>query len=227
MSAPAVASSPEPRRDASAVGDLPARLPFLDARAKARAVLAIKAFEAQTSAELVVTVKKRAGSYPEVHLFFGAVLAFLTLLFLLFFPIDFKTALMPVDTVVAFAAGYGLSRMLPPLQRLALSETKRRIVVEQAAKAAFFDLGVSKTTARTGLLVHVAMFEGLVTIVLDAGITPEARMAAEGSRAALEQALARLDIRAFAETLERLGGVFAATMPRSEGDVNELADDIA
>jgi putative membrane protein len=222
MSAPAIAAP-----SAAPPADLPARLPFLDARAKARAVLAIKAFEAQTSAELVVTVKKQARSYPEVHLLFGALAAFLTLLFLLFFPIDFSTVLMPVDTIVAFAAGYGLSRMLPPLQRLALSETKRRVIVEQAAKAAFFDLGVSKTTGRTGLLVHVAMFEGMVTLVLDAGITPEARMAAEGSREALEGALARLDIRVFAETLERLGGVFAATMPRSADDVNELADDIA
>ena len=224
MSVPAVAAStaaPSPALD------LPARLPFLDVRAKARAVLAIKAFEAQTSAELVVTVKKQVRAYPEVHLFFGAVVAFLTLLFLLFFPIDFSTVLMPVDTIVAFAAGYGLSRMLPPLQRLALSETKRRIGATQAAKAAFFDLGVSKTTGRTGLLVHVAMFEGLVTLVFDAGITPEARMAAEGSREAFERALARLDIRTFAETLERLGGVFAATMPRAEGDVNELSDDIS
>jgi len=224
MSAPAVAATPG---GAPPGADLPAQLPFLDARAKARAVLAIKAFELQTSAELVVTVKKQVRAYPEAHLLFGAVAAFLTLLFLLFFPIDFSTTLIPVDTIVAFAAGYGLSRMLPPLQRLALPEPKRRVIVEQAAKAAFFDLGVSKTTGRTGLLVHVAMFEGLVTLVLDAGITPEARLAAEGSRAALEAALARLDIRAFAETLERLGVAFAATMPRSADDVNELADDIA
>jgi putative membrane protein len=225
MSAPAVAHAPP--ETGSSVADLPPRLPFLDARAKARAVVAIKAFEAQTSAELVVTVKKQVRAYPEVHLLYGAIAAFLTLLFLLFFPIDFSTVLMPVDTIVAFAAGYGLSRMLPPLQRLALSETKRRLAVEQAAKAAFHDLGVSKTTGRTGLLVHVAVFEGLVTVVVDAGITPEARLAAEGSRGALEDALRRLDMRAFAETLERLGPVFAATMPRSADDVNELADDIA
>jgi putative membrane protein len=175
----------------------------------------------------VITVKKQVRSYPEAHLFFGAVFAFLTLLFLLFFPIDFSTTLMPLDTVVAFAAGYGLSRMLPPLQRLALSPSKRRATVEQAAKAAFVDLGVSKTTGRTGVLVYVAMFEGVVAIVADAGVTAEARTAAEGARAALEAALGRLDIRTFAETLEALGPTFAATMARSEDDVNELADDIA
>src|SRR6187399_847546 len=110
MSAPTAAAAP----------DLPERLPFLDARAKARAIAAVKAFEAQTSAELVITVKKQVRSYPEVHLLFGTLFAFGTLLFLLFFPLDFSTAFMPVDTMVGFAAGYGLSRLLPPLQRIAL-----------------------------------------------------------------------------------------------------------
>lgn len=207
--------------------DLPARLPFLDARAKARAVAAVRAFEEQTSAELVITVKKQVRSYPEAHLLFGAVTAFLALLFLLFFPVDFNTALMPIDTIVAFAAGYGLSRILMPLQRLVLREQKRRDTVEQAAKAAFVDLGVSKTTGRTGVLVYVAMFERIVAVVADAGITAEARKAAEDARTALEAALVRSDIQGFATTLEALGPVFGATMARSADDVNELADDIA
>ena len=215
--APAVSTPP----------DLPPRLPFLDTRAKARAVGAIKAFEAQTSAELVVTVKKQVRSYPEAHLVFGSVFAFAALLFLLFFPMDFSTALMPLDTFVSFALGFGLSRLLPQLQRLALPRAKRRELVEQAAKAAFVDLGVSKTTGRSGILVYVAIFEGMVAIVPDAGITPEARKATEDARPALEAALARTDIRAFAATLEALGPVFAATMARSADDVNELPDDIA
>ncbi len=207
--------------------DLPARLPFLDAKAKARAVAAVKAFEAETCAELVITVKKHARAYPEVHLLFGAVFALLTLLFLLFYPLDFSTTMMPVDTLVGFAVGNVLSRTLPPLQRLALSEGKRRSVVEQAAKAAFYDLGVSKTTGRTGVLVYVALFENVVAVVADAGITPEARAAAETARAALEAAVARVDIRAFSETLEALGKTFGATMQRSADDVNELPDEIA
>lgn len=207
--------------------DLPARLPFLDARAKARAVAAVKAFESHTSAELVVTVKKHARSYPEVHLLYGSIFALFTLLFLLFYPLDFSTTMMPVDTLVGFAIGNVLSRILPPLQLLALSESKRRGIVEQAAKAAFFDLGVSKTTGRTGVLVYVALFERTVAVIADAGITPAAKSAAEGSRAALEAALRNVDIRSFSETLEALGRTFGATMERSADDVNELPDEIA
>jgi putative membrane protein len=203
------------------------RLPFLDARAKARAVTAVKAFEAQTSAEIVIAVKKHARTYPEVHLTIGGIFAFVMLLVLLFFPLDFSTAFMPIDTLVGFGIGYGLSRMLPPLQLLALGTDKRRSAVEQAAKAAFVDLGVSKTTGRTGLLVYVSLFERMVAIVTDAGITPEAKKATEAARATLEAMVARVDIGAFAETLESLGAAYATSMPRSADDVNELPDDIA
>lgn len=208
-------------------GDLPARLSFLDARAKARAVEAVKAFESQTSAELVVTVKKQVRTYPEAHLLSGSVMAFGALLFLLFYPMDFDTRMMPVDLLVAFAAGYGLSRLLPPLLRLAISKTRRRESVERAAKAAFFDLGVGRTTGRTGVLVYLAVLEGMVAIVPDSGVTNEARRAAVDARAALESAFVRLDVPGFVAIIERLGASFAPTMARAEDDVNELSDDVA
>jgi putative membrane protein len=210
----------------AAAGDLPARLSFLDARAKARAVEAVKAFESKTSAELVVTVKKQVRTYPEAHLLSGSVLAFAALLFLLFYPMDFDTRMMPVDLLVAFAAGYGLSRLLPPLLRLAISTKKRRESVERAAKAAFFDLGVGRTTGRTGVLVYLAVLEGMVAIVPDSGVTNEARQAAVDARDALESALMRLDVPGFVAIIERLGASFAPTMARSEDDVNELSDEV-
>ncbi len=212
---------------ASSAPDLPAHLPFLDARAKARAVAAVKAFEAETSAELVISVKKHARTYPEVHLLYGSGFALVTLLFLLFYPLDFSTTMMPIDTLVGFAVGNVLSRVLPPLQLLALGEPKRRGIVEQAAKAAFYDLGVSKTTGRTGVLVYAAIFERMVAIVADAGVTPEAKAAAERARTALEGALNGTDIRTFAATIEALGKTFGETMKRSADDVNELTDEIA
>lgn len=205
---------------------LPAGTSFLDDRAKARAVEAVKAFEAKTSAELVVTVKKRVRVYHEAHRLWGIVVAFAGFLFLLFFPIDFDVALMPVDTVLAFGVGYGLSRLLAPLERLALGEAKRRESVEQAAKAAFYDLGVSKTTARTGVLVYVSVFEHVVAVVPDVGITPEAKKALDEAKARLEAALVKVDVGAFASTLESLGAAFAPTMARSADDVNELSDEV-
>jgi putative membrane protein len=205
---------------------LPARLSFFDPRAKARAVLAVKAFEACTSAELVVTVKKQARAYLEAHLLWGAVAAFAALLVLLFFPMDFHIGSMPIDVLAAFGVGFALSRLLPPVQRLVVARSKRRAAVEQAARAAFFDLGVSATTGRTGLLVYLAVLEGMVALCPDTGVTPEARRLLDDARGPLETALGRLDLEAFTATLERLGPAFAATMPRAEDDVNELPDEV-
>jgi putative membrane protein len=207
--------------------DLPARVSFLEDRAKRRAVEAVRAFETHTSAELVVTVKKQVRPYREVDLAFGAGFAFAALLFLLFYPLDFDTKMMPLDTVLAFAFGFLFARAVPSVRRLAIPLAKRRSAVEEAAKASFVDLGVSKTTGRTGVLVFVSLFEGVVAIVADVGVTAEARKAANEARVGLEAALARSDVRGFAEILEALGPRFGATMARSADDVNELSDEVA
>lgn len=203
------------------------RISFLDDRAKARAVAAVKAFESKTSAELVITVKKRVRAYPEAHLRWAFVVAFVALLFLLFYPRDFDTRMMPVDLLVAFGLGYGLSWLLPPLLRVAVPASSRRSEVDRAAKAAFVDLGVTRTTGRTGVLVYLAVLEGMVAIVADVGVTAEARKAAEDTRAALESAFVRLDVGSFASALEALGAAFAPTMARAHDDVNELPDEVA
>jgi putative membrane protein len=202
------------------------RVSFLDEQAKARATDAVRAFESHTSAELVITVRKAARDHREGNLVWGATFGFAALVFLLFYPVDFATTMMPLDVIVAFAIGYGLSWTLPPMRRAAVPLRRRRAAVEEAAKATFVDLGVSRTTGRTGVLVYVAIFEGLVAIVPDLGVTEEARAAALGSRDALESALARSDMTAFAEALEALGPSFAKTMERAEDDVNELPDEV-
>lgn len=207
--------------------ELPPRVPFLDDRAKARAVSAVKTFESHTSAELVVTVKKHARRYPEIDLAIGVVFAFVALLFLLFFPVEFVLESMPLDVLVAGALGVLLARLLPPITRPFVSKKRREEAVRTAAKAAFYDLGVSGTTGRTGVLVYVALFEGDVAIVADRGVTPEAKKAAEDVVETLRKALATSDMRVFAEALEALGPRFAPTMPRAADDVNELPDEIA
>jgi putative membrane protein len=200
---------------------------FQDDRAKARATEAVKAFESHTSAELVITLRKHAAAYPEANLAWGALFAFVVLLYLLFFPVDFATAFMPLDVLVAFAIGRFLSSRLDPIRRLFVPRGKRRAAVDAAAKVAFVDLGVSRTVGRTGVLVYVALFEGLVGIVLDAGVTDGARAAALGAQGTLEAALARSDMGAFAEALEALGPSFGKTMARAADDVNELPDEVA
>lgn len=202
-------------------------LSFLDERAKTRTVEAVKAFEKHTCAELVVSVRRAARAYPEAHLTAGTLTALLALLVLLFAPVDFTVALMPLDVALAFAAGFGLSRFVPALGRLVTSAKTRRASVETAAKVAFLDLGVSHTKGRSGVLVFVSLFERDVAIVFDVGVTQKAREHVEAARAALEAAVARSDVQAFAGALEALGPEVGRTMPCAPDDVNELADEVA
>lgn len=188
---------------------------------------AVRAFETHTSAELVVTVRKHARRWTEIDLACGGVVALLALVFLLFHPAEFSVALMPADVSLAFAAGFALSRWFAPLRRALAPRRARRTAVDDAAKIAFVDLGVSRTTGRTGVLVYVALFERLVGIVVDVGVSDEAKKAADEARDALEAALSRSDVRTFAEVLEALGPRFGATMERAADDVNELPDEVA
>lgn len=206
--------------------ELPLRLSFLDDRAKARAVEAVRAFESHTCAELVVVVRRAARSYPEAHLVTGAVCAFAALVFLLFSPVSFDVRLMPADTALAFAVGAGASWYVPAIGRLGVRVRRRREALETAAKVAFVDLGISRTKGRTGILVLVGAFEEDVAIVCDVGVSAEVSAAMLAARPALGSAVARGDVKAFGATLEGLGPGCAASMARGLDDVNELPDEV-
>ncbi len=206
--------------------DLPLRLSFLDDRAKARAVEAVRAFETHTCAELVVVVRRAARSYPEAHLAVGAACAFAALVFLLFSPIAFDVRLMPLDTALAFGLGAGASLYVPAIGRLGVRARRRSEALETAAKAAFVDLGVTRTKGRTGILVFVGAFEQDVAVVCDTGVSGEVRQAMVAARPALGDAVRRGDVKGFGATLEGLGPACSASMSRAIDDVNELPDEV-
>ena len=99
--------------------------------------------------------------------------------------------------------------------------------VRTSARATFVDLGVSRTTGRTGMLVYVSMLERRIEVVLDSALD-RALLGPEFSRAigALELAVRRgADFPRFVGALRSLGPILARTLPRLEGDVNELPDE--
>ena len=99
--------------------------------------------------------------------------------------------------------------------------------VRDAAHAAFFDLGISRTSGRNGILVFVSTFEQRALVVTDFGIDT-ATLGADWPEAcaALSSAVKRRDVPAFEAALERVGPILAATMPRMAQDVNELPDEV-
>ena len=201
---------------------------FFQDGSKKRAAEAVKAVEAKTSAEVVIAVRRSSGDYRAADYLFGIACGTVVVLLLYFLPQSFDPRTMPVDGVLVTLVGVLASANLPPLRRVLVLAKTRAEHVTTAARAAFYDLGISKTQGRSGILVYVSVFEKRACVVPDVGVDPAKlgdawRTAVES----IDDAAARLDFDAFLAAVEKLGPVLAPTMPRAADDVNELPDEVA
>jgi putative membrane protein len=200
-----------------------------DRRAKDQVADAIRSIEAQTSAEIVVAVRPKAGHYRHTDYLLGSVAALVALFVLLFADQEFAVLFMPIDTVIAFGLGVAISASFQPVRRLFTSCSLMRENVRTAARAAFVDLGITKTRDRSGILVFVSAFEHEVEVVADVGVDTAALGGAwTDALRALSKSMkgrARLDL--FLVALRSLGPALAGAMPRRADDVNELPDEVA
>lgn len=199
---------------------------FLLPEARREALDDVRAIEARTSAEVKVVVRQRSGDYRAADYLAGAASAFAILLVLLFHPRPFAVSTMPLDVLAFFALGALASTRAPALRRALTPASQRRQNVRAAARAAFVDLGVSRTRDRNGLLVYVSLLERSVEVVTDVGIDaaalgPEwpALLAALGASVAPKPDFAR-----FRVALAALGPVLGRAMPRRDDDVDELSN---
>lgn len=199
---------------------------FFDDAAKAAVRQAIQKVESQTSAELVVTVRRQAGtSYQDADLGFGALIAMVSLAVILFVDKEFALTWIPIDVAIAFAAGVLVCRNVQTLRRLLSPAARREDETHRAACAAFQELGIGRCSGRNGILVLVGLFERKAAVVADTGVDPFLiAPVVERIQGAVDRAVP--DFPAFVEALESLGPVLAPAMPRQADDVNELPDEM-
>ena len=201
---------------------------FLEPAAKGRTADVIRALEAQTAAEVVVAVRRRASWHAGTSLAFGLAAAVVVLAVMWFSPTVYDVRTMPLDAALAFVLGTAVAASVPGLRRRLTPQSFRARSVEAKARAAFDTLGIAKTRSQTGLLVFVALFEGQAFLVPDSGI-PAALctgpLASIGEL--LSAAVARRDLAGFLDALARLGPACGALLPRRADDENELCDDVA
>jgi putative membrane protein len=199
---------------------------FFSDRARREVAAAVHDIESATAAEVVVAVRHASARYRHVDYMVGALLGFGVLLILLFHPHPFAVVTMPLDVLVTFAVGAAASAHSPTLRRLLSSASLRREEVARAARSAFVELGVSRTRARSGVLVYVSMLERAVEVVADCGVDECAKTDAfQKAAGVLPRALPDLD--AFVTALRGLREPLAAALPRAADDINELPDDLA
>lgn len=200
---------------------------FFREQAKRRTARSVKAVEALTSAEVVVAVRRRSGDYRVGAYHFGIAVAGLVVGYLLVAPQVFSVGAIALDGCAAFLASLVVARNIEPVGRCLVRRSRRRASIETAARAAFYELGISKTSGRNGVLVFVSTFERDVVVLPDIGIDVEALGAPwTGACAGLERAVRQRDLSAFLLALESLGPILGERMPRMANDVNELDDEV-
>jgi putative membrane protein len=196
--------------------------------ARERIAMAVRAIEAKCAAEVVVAVRRRSGFYRHTDYLVGFASSMAALAALLFLPQPFAVETMPIDVVAAFILGAVVSAHVPPLRRALTSRELMDDAVEEAARAAFVALGVSKTRGRTGVIVFASVFERRIEIVADLAANPE-RLgdACERAARALRHAIDHgVDVDRFLEALGAFGAELAEELPRAADDVNELPDEV-
>jgi putative membrane protein len=193
--------------------------------AKTRVERAVVALEAQTSAELVVTVRQSSGHYRAADLSFASLVAGLGLFVYVYHPAEFADDAVPPALLVLYACAAFFCAQVPALRRRFVRGSTLRDNVRRAALTAFHEQRIDGTSARTGILIYVSLFERMVEVVPDVGVDAK-KLGVEFGKAVVEVTAAiRGDgIRQLEQGLLQMAAPLARELPRADDDVNELPD---
>ena len=202
--------------------------PFLTDEAKKALTEAVREVEACTSAELMVAVRARSGSYLHADLIAGILTALAALAFLLFSDREFGLLAFIVDTAVAGLLGGLIASRFPGLRRLLTRPAVRRRSAETAARSLFVEKRVHGTAGRTGFLLYVAVLEREAVVVTDVGL--EALAATETWQRTIAEIEAGVrqgeDGIRIADRVRSFASLCGPALPRMADDVDELSNEV-
>jgi len=186
--------------------------------------------EKNSLAEVVVIVKPRSGSYPDIPLWWGVATLFITFSFFIFAPVvfDFNNPFVYGIIILSFFVGYLLAYIMKPLQRLFLKKARTKKRVEIYCRATFQKAGIRHTMEKIGVLVYVSLFEREICIMPDRGAET---MVPETEWKKLREGFERIfnttnPADALLIELQQLKPVFNQYIPPIENDINELPDEL-
>ncbi|MEO6601780.1 MAG: hypothetical protein ABIQ16_18020 [Polyangiaceae bacterium] len=200
---------------------------FFGDEAKRETATSVKRVEASTSAELVVAVRKRSGRYGVLAYHFGLGLAALVVGVLLISPTVYSVASIAIEGILAFGLGVLLAANFDTILRRLSRPSTIESNLHGAARAAFFDLEISRTSGRNGILVYVSLFERRCVVLTDLGLDPAVLEPGwSAAKSEIENAVKHRNLPAFQRALLSLGPVLGNLHPRLPDDVNELPDEV-
>lgn len=202
--------------------------PFLTAESKAALAEAVRDVESCSSAELVVAVRPRSGSYLHADLIAGIAAGLATLAVLLYSRWEFALVWFLIDPIILGALlGFAASRS-DVIRRAFTRRQTRRQQVETAARATFVERRVHGTSGRTGILLYISVLEREAVMVVDVGVEALAATDAWRKAAGEIEAAVRADAdgTVVAERLQGLAAILSPALARGASDVDELANEV-
>jgi len=200
--------------------------PWFDERAQHALTTAVAHVEGASAVELALSVRQSARFWLHVPIIAGILGAWSMLAFMLFGEPTFGLSAFLVDPLIAGGIVAWVATCVSPLVRWLTPGPTRRRAVEIAARATFVERGIHETGARTGVLVYCALAERIAVVVADTRVlnaVPGASLAAWERD--ITSAVRRGGV-ATAEAIQSSAAMFAAALPRSPDDVNELPDSV-
>jgi len=185
---------------------------------------AVRELEVCSCAEVVVEIRARSGSYAHADARFGALIAFVTLIVLLFSPWSFRPGWVVVDTLAAYAIGWLIARRSDSARRLMTTGREREAQVRTVAAAAFFERGVANTARESGVVIYHGLLEQRIEILADRGVLLAVPPLEWNGLLAAARATRSGDAKALVAILQSLVPLLERYLPRLEGDVDELAN---
>jgi putative membrane protein len=190
---------------------------------------AIASAEATTSGEIVPVLVRRSSTVGHVPILAMALV--LIAAFLLDLPIMLsewggsETIWIGVCLLGAAGIGFLLSR-LDAVERLLTPRTDQMHQVDLRAQVEFYELGLSQTEARTGVLLLVSLMEHRAVVLADHGISEklDAEIWQEVVDLMIEGVKSGDLAQGMCGAIARCGELLAPHFPIAEGDANELRD---
>ena len=190
-------------------------------------VAAVEAAERRTSAEFVVALEPRCGSYRDLDLLFASGVTFLALLYALFNPwTPHSSDWLPLNLAMVFGFAWLFSAQIPLVRRIVAGPTRQKRQVEEEAQLLFHQQGVSQTRGRTGIVVLLSQTERRVAVIADSGVIKAVGTYKWAALRSSFQPLAESDelAAAAAQVVEQLGEFLAESLPVEEDDIDELSN---
>jgi putative membrane protein len=196
-----------------------------DENARKALTACVKEIETGTDAELVLVIRARSDSYRHANYLFGALLAFVGLVFIIFSPYTFHPNWVLIEVVLFFVLGAFVSSRSNALRRLLTSKKFQAAKVRTSAAAMFYEAGIANTRMETGILIYVSLLERRLELLADRGVL-KAVPSLEWNEELFElHEAARLGNAKLLETaLHNLSKLLALHLPATGDNPNELAD---